>query len=102
MFVSASSWDDSTPRWLLDARLRSSLTALLGDEPHAVQTMLYFKPPGSRGQALHQDNFYLRAERTARLGVSTGGGPCGEWTDTDDGTATIAMTGHHTITRKHE
>src|SRR4029453_18371757 len=21
-----------------------------------------FKPPGSRGQALHQDNFYLRAE----------------------------------------
>jgi ectoine hydroxylase-related dioxygenase (phytanoyl-CoA dioxygenase family) len=24
--------------------------------------MVYFKPPGSRGQALHQDNFYLRAE----------------------------------------
>ncbi|HEU4422304.1 MAG TPA: phytanoyl-CoA dioxygenase family protein, partial [Pilimelia sp.] len=38
------------------------LTALLGTDPYAVQTMLYFKPPGSRGQALHQDNFYLRAE----------------------------------------
>jgi ectoine hydroxylase-related dioxygenase (phytanoyl-CoA dioxygenase family) len=24
--------------------------------------MLYFKPPGARGQALHQDNFYLRAQ----------------------------------------
>ena len=23
--------------------------------------MLYFKPPGSRGQALHQDEYYLRA-----------------------------------------
>ena len=24
--------------------------------------MLYFKPAGARGQALHQDNFYLRAQ----------------------------------------
>ena len=24
--------------------------------------MLYFKPPGARGQALHQDNFYLRVQ----------------------------------------
>src|SRR5262249_7898503 len=24
--------------------------------------MVYFKPPGSRGQALHQDNFYLRVQ----------------------------------------
>jgi ectoine hydroxylase-related dioxygenase (phytanoyl-CoA dioxygenase family) len=24
--------------------------------------MIFFKPPGSRGQALHQDNFYLKAE----------------------------------------
>jgi len=36
------------------------LTGLAGREPYAVQTMLYFKPPGARGQALHQDNFYLR------------------------------------------
>jgi phytanoyl-CoA hydroxylase len=26
-----------------------------------VQIMFYFRPRGSRGQALHQDNFYLRA-----------------------------------------
>jgi hypothetical protein len=55
-------WDDTTLRWLLDARLGDRLTELLGVEPYAVQSMLYFKPPGSRGQALHQDNFYLRAE----------------------------------------
>jgi phytanoyl-CoA hydroxylase len=27
-----------------------------------VQTMLYFKPPGARGQALHQDQAYLRVK----------------------------------------
>ena len=55
-------WDDTSLRWLLDVRLRSRLIELAGAEPYAVQTMFYFKPPGSRGQALHQDNFYLRAE----------------------------------------
>ncbi len=55
-------WDERTLRWLLDDRLNACLTGLLGREPYAVQTMLYFKPPGARGQALHQDNFYLRAE----------------------------------------
>jgi phytanoyl-CoA hydroxylase len=55
-------WDDATLRWMLDRRIRDWLTDLLGTEPYAVQSMLYFKPPGSRGQALHQDNFYLRAD----------------------------------------
>jgi phytanoyl-CoA hydroxylase len=55
-------WDDTTLRWLLDPRLGAWLTRLLGAEPYAVQSMLYFKPPGSRGQAVHQDNFYLRVE----------------------------------------
>lgn len=52
-------WDEVSRRWLLDARLRDCWTSLLGSEPYAVQTMLYFKPPGARGQAPHQDNFYL-------------------------------------------
>lgn len=55
-------WDERSLRWLLDDRLNRCLTALLGCEPYAVQTMLYFKPPGARGQALHQDNFYLRVQ----------------------------------------
>jgi phytanoyl-CoA hydroxylase len=49
-------------RVLLDARLRTALQALLGEEVLAAQSMFYFKPPGARGQALHQDNFYLRVE----------------------------------------
>ncbi len=55
-------WDETTLAWLLDDRIRRLLDELLGSEPYAVQSMLYFKPGGSRGQALHQDNFYLRAD----------------------------------------
>ncbi|MEU1529047.1 phytanoyl-CoA dioxygenase family protein [Streptomyces fagopyri] len=49
-------------RRLLDPRLREILEVLLGEEVLAAQSMFYFKPPGARGQALHQDNFYLRVE----------------------------------------
>jgi ectoine hydroxylase-related dioxygenase (phytanoyl-CoA dioxygenase family) len=55
-------WDDVSLQWLLDARLNACLTELLGCEPYAVQTMIYFKPAGARGQALHQDNYYLRVQ----------------------------------------
>ncbi len=55
-------WDEASLKWLLDSRLCAAMTALLGREPYAVQTMLYFKPGGARGQALHQDQFYLRVQ----------------------------------------
>jgi ectoine hydroxylase-related dioxygenase (phytanoyl-CoA dioxygenase family) len=55
-------WDETSLRWMIDARLNECLTGLLGREPYAVQTMLYFKPAGARGQALHQDQFYLRVQ----------------------------------------
>jgi ectoine hydroxylase-related dioxygenase (phytanoyl-CoA dioxygenase family) len=55
-------WDDLSLQWMIDDRLDEVMTTLLGRSPYAVQTMIYFKPPGSRGQALHQDNFYLKAE----------------------------------------
>ena len=54
--------DEVSLRVLLDARLRAVLEVLLGEEVLAAQSMFYFKPPGARGQALHQDNFYLRVE----------------------------------------
>lgn len=38
------------------------LRAFFGLEPVAAQSMFYFKPPGARGQALHQDQFYLLVE----------------------------------------
>ncbi len=55
-------WDAISRDWMIDPRLNECLTGLLGEEPYAVQTMLYFKPPGARGQAMHQDNYYLRAK----------------------------------------
>ncbi|MER3496120.1 MAG: phytanoyl-CoA dioxygenase [Armatimonadota bacterium] len=54
--------DDRSMAWLLDPRLTGRIQALTGTEPLAVQTMLYFKPAGARGQALHQDNFYLKVK----------------------------------------
>jgi phytanoyl-CoA hydroxylase len=49
-------WDAVALDWLIEPRLAESLASLLGSvEPLALQTMLYFKPPGARGQAVHQD-----------------------------------------------
>lgn len=53
-------WDALTMEWFFDSRLTERLTVLMGREPYALQTMLYFKPAGARGQALHQDQWYLR------------------------------------------
>lgn len=47
-------------KYMLDPRIERMLHALMGEEPIASQSMFYFKPPGSRGQGFHQDNFYLR------------------------------------------
>ncbi len=55
-------WDRRSLEWLIDPRLSRVMTKLLGREPYAVQTMLYFKPAGARGQALHQDQSYLKVK----------------------------------------
>ena len=55
-------WDKPSLDWLLDSRIAETLTALMGAESYAVQTMIYFKPPQARGQALHQDQYYLRVQ----------------------------------------
>ena len=54
--------DQTSMDWMIEPRISSALSDLYGFEPYAVQTMLYFKPPGARGQALHQDQFYLAAQ----------------------------------------
>ncbi|MCS7048630.1 MAG: phytanoyl-CoA dioxygenase family protein [Verrucomicrobiae bacterium] len=55
-------FDALSKRMLLHPRVHVILRQLLNDEPIAAQSMFYFKAPGSRGQALHQDNFYLQVE----------------------------------------
>ena len=32
-----------------------------------IQTMMYFKPPGARGQALHQDQYFVRVKNRGRV-----------------------------------
>lgn len=55
-------FDELAMQTMLDARIRGVLASLLGEEPLAAQSMLYFKPPGARGQAFHQDDFYLKTQ----------------------------------------
>jgi len=53
---------DLAMRYMTDDRVFDVLEVLFGEEAMAAQSMYYFKPPGARGQALHQDNFYLKVE----------------------------------------
>lgn len=53
-------FDAISKQYMLDQRIGKALADLFGEEPLAAQSMLYFKPPGARGQAFHQDDFYLK------------------------------------------
>lgn len=53
-------FDDVSRRTLLDPRMIGTVAALYGRPALAAQSMFYWKPPGARGQSLHQDDFYLR------------------------------------------
>lgn len=71
-------WDEISRDWMIDPRLNACMTAILGAEPYAVQTMLYFKPAGARGQALHQDQFYLRVQPGTCIAAWLALDPCDE------------------------
>jgi phytanoyl-CoA hydroxylase len=49
-------------KYMLHPKLERILVSLFAEQALAVQSMFYFKPPQSRGQALHQDNYYLRVK----------------------------------------
>lgn len=53
-------FNETARRYMLHDPVLKVLNDLYHEEPLAAQSMYYYKPPGSRGQALHQDNFYLR------------------------------------------
>jgi len=55
-------FDAMIQEYLLDPRVLDVLRDLLDDEPLAAQSMFYYKPTGSRGQAFHQDDFYLKTQ----------------------------------------
>ncbi len=64
-------YSEKAKGWLIHPNLADVLTLLLGREPLAVQSMYYFKPPGARGQGMHQDNFYLLAKPATCVGTWT-------------------------------
>lgn len=57
--------DDHAPgrlarRWLLEERIMGRVASAVGPV-WAAQSMFYFKPAGARGQAMHQDNYFLQS-----------------------------------------
>lgn len=54
--------DEQVKAWMLHPGVRDVLAELMGGPAVATQSMYYFKPPGAKGQALHQDNFYLQVK----------------------------------------
>jgi len=55
-------FNETAKQYMLHKPVMEVLADLYGEEALAAQSMFYYKPPGSRGQALHQDNFYLKVE----------------------------------------
>ncbi|MBD2844211.1 phytanoyl-CoA dioxygenase family protein [Paenibacillus sp. IB182496] len=53
-------FDATAKQYMLHPAVLEVLRDLYEEEPLAAQSMYYYKPPGARGQALHQDNFYLK------------------------------------------
>lgn len=61
--------------WMIQPKVAEVLELLLGQPALAAQTMYYYKPPSSKGQGMHQDNFYLLASPATCIAA---------WTPIDD------------------
>ena len=57
--INMHQWDEPTAGWAAEPALLALAGACIGQRAVLNQTMLYFKPPGARGQALHQDQQYI-------------------------------------------
>ncbi len=54
-------YSQQVKQWALQPQVMQVLATLLTRPALLAQTMYYFKPPGAKGQGMHQDNFYLLA-----------------------------------------
>ncbi len=61
--------------WFTNPKVAAVLADLLGKPALGAQTMYYYKPPGAKGQGMHQDNFYLVASPATCIAA---------WTPIDD------------------
>ena len=64
-------YDSRAVDWLIQPNVASVLEELLEKPALGVQTMYYFKPPGGKGQGMHQDNFYLVSKPTTCIAAWT-------------------------------
>lgn len=70
-------YDEKPKGWFLNPHVAAVLHRLLGKSALGAQTMYYFKPPGAKGQGMHQDNFYLLSAPATCIAA---------WTAIDDAT----------------
>lgn len=54
---------------LLHPRVLDVLEALIGPDVLALQSMLFFNPPGKGGQGWHQDSYYIQTQPDSLIGV---------------------------------
>lgn len=61
---------DATAEWgLLHPRILDVLEAIIGPDVLALQSMLFYNPPGTGGQGWHQDAFYITTYPDTLIGV---------------------------------
>ncbi len=61
---------DATAEWgLLHPRVLDVLEALIGPDVLALQSMLFFNPPGLGGQGWHQDSYYITTYPDTLIGA---------------------------------
>ena len=58
-FWNMQDFDARSEAWCHDERLLGLAGGLIDDEGLLYQSMVYFKPPGGRGQSHHQDQAYI-------------------------------------------
>jgi hypothetical protein len=61
--------DPVAERFLLHPRVLDVLEALIGPDVLALQTMLFFNPPGKGGQGWHQDAYYITTYPDTLIGA---------------------------------
>ncbi|WP_169306604.1 phytanoyl-CoA dioxygenase family protein [Cohnella pontilimi] len=54
---------------LLHPRVLDVLEALIGPDVLALQSMLFFNPPGKGGQGWHQDSYYIQTQPDTLIGA---------------------------------
>ncbi|MBP2356132.1 ectoine hydroxylase-related dioxygenase (phytanoyl-CoA dioxygenase family) [Kribbella aluminosa] len=77
--------------YLADRRIVDIVTELIGPA-WGAQSMFYFKPPSARGQAMHQDNYFLRAHPETCLAAWIAIDDC----DAENGALSV-VPGSHTM-----